>query len=361
MIKRICYSRAHGFCYVRVPKAANSTITKTLAEHMDLADRLGADPRGQKAKKALRGLPSPANYAAAYRFTFVREPRSRVLSAWADKGHQPAWIARYRMGARDAPAQPAPFAQWLELLRDGLLLRNPHWAPQATILPAQGRDFDFIGRVETLDTDLPRVMEQIFGLSRHHQPRSPADPCRPAPRRTGGRARAAPDLQVVRRGLRPLLQRSQKCERQARQASCGTSHGDGGRGEDVVHCRRAGHQAQGIVAQVVGGHFVADLRLADLAAVQAFAQQREEQGLLARIGMALVAPRQTDAVAGQEVADQRYPVGEVDGQPGLPAGCGAWCCAASASPGSGDRNRSSRVRGNRSSRPARGPGEIQSS
>lgn len=166
MIKRICYSRAHGFCYVRVPKAANSTITKTLAEHMDLADRLGADPRGQKAKKALRGLPSPANYAAAYRFTFVREPRSRVLSAWADKGHQPAWIARYRMGARDAPTQPAPFAQWLELLRDGLLLRNPHWAPQATILPAQGRDFDFIGRVETLDTDLPRVMEQIFGRYR---------------------------------------------------------------------------------------------------------------------------------------------------------------------------------------------------
>ncbi len=84
---RFIYSHDHNFTYQRVPKAANSTISRTLAVHILGPDAVKGDEKGALAKKALGGLPTVKQFDASFRFTFVRDPVSRVLSAWRDKAH----------------------------------------------------------------------------------------------------------------------------------------------------------------------------------------------------------------------------------------------------------------------------------
>lgn len=86
---RFIHSQKYGFTYLRVPKNANSTIAKTLAGHMPEMPDPATDSSGRKSKSALRCLPSPEEFAASFSFTFVRDPASRVLSAYRDKAFYP--------------------------------------------------------------------------------------------------------------------------------------------------------------------------------------------------------------------------------------------------------------------------------
>lgn len=89
--RRIAVSRRWRFAYYRVPKAANSTVILTLAAH----DPEQADTEAWTAHQAKRDayvaptdLGLIAAFAAARRytaFTFVRDPYTRVLSAYLDK------------------------------------------------------------------------------------------------------------------------------------------------------------------------------------------------------------------------------------------------------------------------------------
>ncbi len=159
--QRACYVPRAGFCYFRLPKVANSTICKTLASHAFGGERFGEnDPTGAAAKAALQRFPDARQFARSYSFAFVRDPVPRVLSAWRDKAPRPKFGAEYGLNTDGVPVS---FTRFLEMLQEGLLLKDPHWAPQSVLLPYDPARYAFIGRFERLEPDMETLCRHIFG------------------------------------------------------------------------------------------------------------------------------------------------------------------------------------------------------
>lgn len=166
---------SNRYLYIRIPKCANSTIAKTLA-HYDpdiVTDGIADDPRGARTKNRYGTLVStrvlsPAALTERYFcFTFVRNPYSRVLSAYLDKiAGSNQTTDKYNMVLRFAGTKrlaDVTFAQFVEYLESGGLFENPHWAPMSALLPIRRERIHFVGRVEQLDSDLERVVNRVFG------------------------------------------------------------------------------------------------------------------------------------------------------------------------------------------------------
>ena len=169
VLDRLYYSSRHNFIYFRIPKSANSTIMLSLAQAMGGGD---IDARGaaakRSAKKSLKlALWQPSRVQQCFKFTFVRDPFARILSAYLDKiaGNVPKFLAD--LDSRDSRNSPMTFIDFLRRLDEGYLLSNIHWAPQADIIPVPVPMLDFVGRVENLGPDLAAVMEKIFGAGDH--------------------------------------------------------------------------------------------------------------------------------------------------------------------------------------------------
>ena len=143
----------YGFFFNRIPKSANSTVTLTLAIACGIPNTKG-DPDAKQAKKA---FPRPSELTAAqmeafercFKFTFVRDPYARVLSAYLDK---------VRTGVK---MTPITFAEFCRYLAEGGLHANAHWAPQSSLLLLPIERFDFIGRVENMNEDLSHVFAHL--------------------------------------------------------------------------------------------------------------------------------------------------------------------------------------------------------
>lgn len=151
---RGCLDTDLGFFCNRIPKAANSTVVTTLARI-----KFGRDIPSKEAKKMFR---TPADLSrheltkipGMFKFTVVRNPYTRTLSAYLDKVERLA-IRRNR---------ETSFREFLYFLKDGRLYSNGHWAPQSSLLLLPFKMFDYIGKVETLDTDLPLIEEKVQGF-----------------------------------------------------------------------------------------------------------------------------------------------------------------------------------------------------
>jgi len=164
---RGAYSPLEPFFYSRVPKAANTSITQTLFEHTKF--RPPTTRREHPKYHFLRPLFLSRQEVnrfehEAFKFTFVRDPYSRVLSAYLDKvgrrRHQGLrflkWSQRHN--------QPETFLGFCRYLEAGGLFLDMHWAPQVDILCLPLECFDFIGRVEHLNRDLAVVLERLFNV-----------------------------------------------------------------------------------------------------------------------------------------------------------------------------------------------------
>jgi hypothetical protein len=163
---RGAYSPLEPFFYNRIPKAANTTITQVLFEHTRFRPRQAR--RTHPKYQFLRPLWLSSREVLrlerqAWVFTVVRNPYSRVLSAYLDKvvrrRHQGlrflTWAARH--------SQPESFLGFCRYLEAGGLFLDMHWAPQADILCLPLERFDFIGRVETLEEDLAHILQHLYG------------------------------------------------------------------------------------------------------------------------------------------------------------------------------------------------------
>ena len=166
VLDRIFFSPEHKFIYFRIPKSANSTIVLSLAKAMGAQD---LDARGsvpkQSTKKNLKlRLCFSSLVEQCYTFTFVRDPFSRILSAYLDKiaTENPKFLGDLKLGNRKIS-----FLEFLKRLDDGYLTTNIHWAPQSDIIPLHPAKLNFVGRVEHLNADLPEVMNRIFGTGDH--------------------------------------------------------------------------------------------------------------------------------------------------------------------------------------------------
>lgn len=161
--RRGCVDLELGVFYNRVPKAANSTVMVNLAQR-----KLGRDVASKAAKKIFRTPSSLSRsemvrFPSLYKFTLVRNPYARALSAYLDKVH--------RKAERD-PSRAPSFRGFLAQLEQGDLYRNLHWAPQTSLLLLPLETYDFIARVENLDSDLRVVLARIEKGEGNHSPRS---------------------------------------------------------------------------------------------------------------------------------------------------------------------------------------------
>ena len=97
----------------------------------------------------------------------MRNPYSRLLSVYLDKiaGMRIAGTGFDIVARACAVARPADvsFERFIRYLEDGGLWKNPHWAPQVSMIPVKVSRLAFVGRVESLEQDLAAVVDRLFG------------------------------------------------------------------------------------------------------------------------------------------------------------------------------------------------------
>ena len=168
-----------GLLYVSVPKCASTTI-KLLLSRLTLRRQI---PPTQLHKRRHSGIKSPAVAGAAtlhqlakdpnaLRFSFVRNPYARLVSAWADKFQgKPllpgdpfidGYLQHRATNDRSLPAGPSQILTFDQFVRfasatAGLRL-DAHWNVQDDLLTMPGIALNFIGKVESFETDIVRVL-----------------------------------------------------------------------------------------------------------------------------------------------------------------------------------------------------------
>lgn len=157
--RRMAVDRERGFIYFRIPKAANSTICYRLARQKN-PDIDNADD----AKRSfLRGSDLTWDEVKHlkdrfYLFTFVRNPYSRIASAYLDKVErmkpkQQQVLSNLQKG----DGTPLTFLEFCRYLDRGGLYDDPHWFPQTWFFPAGVNSLDYVGFVDNLEEDYSAV------------------------------------------------------------------------------------------------------------------------------------------------------------------------------------------------------------
>lgn len=166
--------------YVSVPKAASTTIRSVLS-----ALETSSRPPHERVlyKRRCSGLLSPslagldvfhemATGADTLRFTFVRNPYARLVSAWSNKfGGKPLrrgdpYIDLYLDNApqprQSRPIQSLSFAAFVHFVRDTIdESLDPHWDRQVVRTEVPGIKLDLVGRVEAFESDFATVLEHV--------------------------------------------------------------------------------------------------------------------------------------------------------------------------------------------------------
>jgi hypothetical protein len=168
--------------YVNVPKCASTSIKMMLSR---LVGRTVASFE-QLHNRKYSGLQSPfqigmsafhrlATDSATLRFSFVRNPYERLVSAWADKFQDrylvagDSFIDKY-LAHRKAVDPSLPrgehrmltFADFATYATATASLRvDAHWGLQDDILGMPRLALDFIGHVETFARDIERVLDHV--------------------------------------------------------------------------------------------------------------------------------------------------------------------------------------------------------
>jgi hypothetical protein len=111
------------------------------------------------------------------RFSFVRNPYDRLVSAWSDKFQDKplgggdditeAYLQRRQALDLALPKNAdqtlsfADFVHFVAATADDPI--DMHWQPQDDLLDLPGVSFDFIGRLETFGQDFVRVIDHVGG------------------------------------------------------------------------------------------------------------------------------------------------------------------------------------------------------
>ncbi|BAU57015.1 hypothetical protein HH1059_03370 [Halorhodospira halochloris] len=167
---RIGVSMRHGYTYIRIPKAANSTISSTLDYHFPSGheDRQGKSSYDKLSNLSQQQIDTVLN--DHYIFTVVRNPYHRTLSAYlqkfARKSNADSWMRRFGGEIKAYGNGEASFLGFCRFLERGGLLANIHWMPQHRIIEPIGIErIDYVGYVESLEHDLRTIMDSIGGDS----------------------------------------------------------------------------------------------------------------------------------------------------------------------------------------------------
>jgi hypothetical protein len=172
----------HSLIYLWLPKSASTTIRSILSSL-----EVGTPPGLELLyNRRCSGIRSPrlagfsvfhqlAKSAEALRFTFVRNPYARLLSAWSDRFQgrpliegKPS-INAYRAhraaisrSLPDGPDQTLSFPEFVEFATATVDQRiDIHWQLQDDFVTVPGLPLNLIGKVESFQTGFARVLDHI--------------------------------------------------------------------------------------------------------------------------------------------------------------------------------------------------------
>ncbi|WP_417243507.1 sulfotransferase family 2 domain-containing protein [Celeribacter sp.] len=167
------------FLYMKMHKAACTTVlatlmkqlaaTKNIVEELSM-ERVHAPPQSLLLTGP-RGVSNAMVEAAVqsddvFKFTIVREPVARTVSAWADKvdvaGKQRANLMAYLGRPADAPLSLSAF---IDILAhdEGARDLDRHWRSQRLEMSYDQIPYDYVGVVEDMAPAMAHITAVIFG------------------------------------------------------------------------------------------------------------------------------------------------------------------------------------------------------
>ena len=174
-------SLKHRYLYFENAKAACTTIKATLREL-----ELGVPIRDEWELRSLHGReyspllrPSQVGNLSEFlgrpdifRFTFVRNPYTRILSCYLDKilrNRPPKRIILSCLGLDPADReQPISFDQYVGVICDQEIIdMNTHWRIQYYQTCQELISYDYIGKVESFEDDFRAVLARLLGGEGH--------------------------------------------------------------------------------------------------------------------------------------------------------------------------------------------------
>lgn len=163
---RTIISHNGNFLYQRIPKNANSTIVAALTNSFRSSENY-------KQRINIENILSISNIVILnkqiieenfLKFVFLRDPLNRLKSAFVDK---------ILINRSDNPlfneikvSTKSNFDNFVEILSNGVLMKNVHWMPQTKQIPFSLSKFDFIGTVENFDNDFVQL-QSILNIRVH--------------------------------------------------------------------------------------------------------------------------------------------------------------------------------------------------
>jgi hypothetical protein len=168
---RINWSRKLRIIYVETPKVGCTLIKRTL-QYCELdrdASRLPEDVHDRDQSPLLRPSDAEAEFVVTlgsddyFKFSFVRSPITRLLSAYLDKirGHTGPAAPRHKALGIDPLRHVPSFSEFVDILYDqdraGM---DVHWAPQTMLLALNEVRYDFLGRFEHFDASFEELLSK---------------------------------------------------------------------------------------------------------------------------------------------------------------------------------------------------------
>lgn len=155
------------FVYIRIPKAANSTVTKLILNCMH-KNQYKAAEYNHNYKKSFKNAKqvtlkqarlAKKNYVF---FVVVRNPYDRILSAYLNKFSKEKYVKRFGKQIAEAGDGNLNFKSFCYYLCQNNLYKNPHWIPQSEYIWPSYERLDYIGKVENLKNDLENIFLEVF-------------------------------------------------------------------------------------------------------------------------------------------------------------------------------------------------------
>jgi hypothetical protein len=166
-------SLKHSYIYVEVPKAGTNSI-KTALHAAEIGSLPGPkiDPHAPIFHSPLikpyqlsrEHLLSLLRDPAIFKFSFVRDPYARLLSAYLEKirGQEGEYILYYRQPLGFSPSDEVSFEAFVERVSGQMpSAMEKHWRPQFYQSFSAFCDLDFVGRLESFHADLKTISERI--------------------------------------------------------------------------------------------------------------------------------------------------------------------------------------------------------
>lgn len=164
-------SLRYRYYYFANPKVASTGILRTLqmAEVDGTGVQAGDAPHDRAAsplKTVLNAGIDPDRILGTgdfFRFTYVRNPFTRILSAYLDKIVAEPWERERLLPTLGLPGHaPVSFLEFLQAIdrqRDGW--RDIHWSTQTRLLQCNNIGYGYIGRFENFRSSFPALLQRL--------------------------------------------------------------------------------------------------------------------------------------------------------------------------------------------------------